>query len=1012
MIRYLLNRPIAVFLCFACLVFFGLLAVKEIPISLLPDIDIPEVLIKVTYPNNSADFIEENVTRNIRNNLLTLNGLSDLKSESFAHSAVVHLKFQYGTAMNLAFIEVNEKLDLLSSVMPRNMPRPQVARLNTSDIPIVRLQVRPNNQSDFLNVSDLTVKILRKRIEQISGISLVDINGRQEKVVSITPNKKNLLASGLQETDLTEAIQSANADVGSMSVNDGQYRYFIKFDSHLRNLQEIASIPIKLSNGMITNLGKLADVAIEEDEVLGYHLFNGKRGLVLTIHKQADAKMNNVMPLIHATVQNFRKDYPQIRFDETQDQSYLLDQAIQNLMQDLWYGGFFCILLLFLFVGNYSSPILMGISIPLSLCLTFICLYLFKVSFNIISLSGLALGIGMLIDNSIIVLDSITRERKNGLGVDDSCVKGVYAVMSPVISNVLTTVAIYLPLIYLNGLAGALVYDQAITLTISLSVSLLVAFILNPVIYKFFLKKDVNFRKDNTLVYDWIAAGYHKMFNRIFRRKGRYLLITIVIMPIGLIPLSFLRLQALPALTETETLVKIDWKEPITGDENKRRVELVGKLLKAEGARWEAEIGINQILFNNDVNQIENSILYYKCYNAKVKESLDKNIKEWFHIHYPNAVANLSAAPNAFTQLFDSKEPFFEARFMPYKKEAITIEKSNVISLIKKHINVPFVQGPGFSQSETILAMPNVPQMELYGINQSTLINELQLLFGNKSISTVRRFDEQQDIYYHDSQGSSEEKLLKMIKSTNGNLYPLKTFVKFKTITERKAITADKGGVYRSISIGKYKSTDYGLLIKQLEAVALKGDSRVSFHGRYFSDRTMIKDLLVIFLISLLMVYCILAIQFENLIHPMIVMLTIPLGVSGGLLGLWLCGGTLNIMSAIGFIVVLGIIVDDPSLKVETINRLKHAYRESNKLEKIEALNQALHNAGNICLKPLLLVSLTTSLSLVPVLFSGGIGNELQRPMAFVIIGGLTTGTFFTTWFIPLAYWFASKKRS
>ncbi|HSF53525.1 MAG TPA: efflux RND transporter permease subunit, partial [Algoriphagus sp.] len=483
MIRFLLERPIAVTMSFLALMVFSGIVFRLLPISLLPPIDVPQIVVKVTYPNASPESIEQNVLQQIREGLITLNGLEEMESKAGSEIGTVRLTFDYGTKMELAYIDVNEKIDRLTNSLPNDLPRPEVIRINTSDIPVARVQVIPKADTDPVEVSLLAENVLKKRIEQLPGVSLVDINGKRNRIISIEPNDDALAALGMTQKELIEAIQSGNAELPGISVKDGQFRYYLRLATRVDTPKDIESLPVRSPAGAIVPLGRVANARYETQEMLGYHLFGVEEGLVITVHKQASAKMNELIPELKKSLELFREDYPQVDFEITQDQSSLLNAAISNLQTSLLFGGIFAFGILFLFIKDYRIPLIMGISLPTSLLISFLVFYFFDISINIISLSGLALGIGMLIDNAIIVLDNITRKRESGLPLFEACVQGSNEVMGALISSVLTTLAVFVPLVFLSGISGALFYDQAVAVGAILSVSLLVAFVLLPLLY-------------------------------------------------------------------------------------------------------------------------------------------------------------------------------------------------------------------------------------------------------------------------------------------------------------------------------------------------------------------------------------------------------------------------------------------------------------------------------------------------------------------------------------------------
>jgi multidrug efflux pump subunit AcrB len=995
-------------MCFVALIITGLFVVGKVPVSLLPDVDVPQIVIRVNYPNTAADVLEQNIIRPVRENLANVGHLQNIESQSSNHTGIIYLTFDYSTRMDLAYIAVNEKIDQLTNSLPRDMPRPQVTRINISDVPIIRIQVIPRPGTNFIEASELTEKTLKKRIEQIEGVSLVDVNGMQQLAIDITPDKESLQALGLNEDDIMNAIKSANEELGALSIEDGHYRFFLKLKNSLRSGSQLSELPIRLKDGSVIPISRVAAVKYTVDKPTGYHLLNGHEGMVITVEKQADSKMNELVPRIRSAVEEFKADYPQIEFSFTRDQSFLLDAGISNLYQDIIIGGILTIALLFMFLGNWASPTLMSISIPVSLILTFIFFYLFHVSFNIISLSGLALGIGMLIDNSIIVIDNITRQRSQGLSMMESSVKGTNEVIAPVVSQVLTTVAVYAPLILLNGMAGSLITDQSIALTISLGVSLLAAFVLAPLLYKIMLKRNPDSPKEDTIFYRWIARGYHRMIHHILHHKLTYFLITLAIMPIGVLLAFKMPVSALPKIEKKESLILIDWQAPIDAQENMRRIKELQAVIQPLCLSTEAEVGIQQFLQQNENNTIQNTLLYYECSDESGKWKTDKAVRDNIHHAFPEAYIKIIDAPNAFTQLFTSATPYIEARFRPLHSENTSDVGYNGFNKMIGDIDQPFETGLGMITQKNIDLTLDYDKMALYGVSRTEIERLLQQLFGNYIISGLKTGGDEKPLRLKTPGSQNEDKFNSIVTSDKGQVYPLRTFISTSYAEQPKFITGDRFGVYRSLIFGP-EIKDVEALQRKIIRLAAINNYSVEFTGRFFEDKEQIKKLWLIFVIVLFLLYIILAIQYEDLILPLVVMLTIPLGISGAMFLLWITGGTLDAMASIGFIVVLGLIVDDPTLKVEVLNRLDKEYKAKGYERDNSLLEKMIHEAGDICLKPLLMVSLTTSIAMVPVLFFGGIGNDLQKPLAYVIIGGLTIGTFFTTWFIPLAFWYISK---
>ncbi|GAB2623047.1 efflux RND transporter permease subunit [Belliella aquatica] len=1011
MVRFLLARPIAVLMTFLALMVFSVIVFRTLPISLLPPIDVPQIVIKVNYPNASPEAIEQNVLRGIRDELMTLNGLEDMESKSGSEVGTIRLTFDYGTKMELAYIDVNEKIDRITNSLPSDLDRPQVIRINTNDIPVARVQVVPKEGIDYTEVSLLAENVLKKRLEQLQGVSLVDINGKKERSITVTPNKPALRALGMTEENVIRAIQFGNEELPGISVEDGQFRYYLRLATRVDTPDDIMRLPVTNQDGLTVDLGRVAEVKYENKDVLGYHYFGTKEGLVITVHKQASAKMNEMMPLIYESLEYFKNDYPQVDFELTQDQSTLLNAGISNLQTSLLFGGLFAFGVLFLFMGNYRTPVIIGISLPSSLIISFLVFYFFDISINVISLSGLALGLGMLIDNSIIVLDNITRKRKEGLAIFEACVEGVNEVMSALISSVLTTLAVFIPLIFLSGISGALFYDQAVSVAAILFVSLLVAFILLPMLYHFFFhnKSAEELAKEDSKFFGVVLRGYKRLYQIIFKKRGLSFVIFLVFIPLALLVSQLLKTEGLPPIEKFDALVEIDWNEPIGVEQNRDRLIAMLESLDGDYLKAESDVGVRQFLLFDGENSIQQASVYF-LFETQEKKTVEMDrFRKILEENYAEANINIMDAPNAFDQLFSSNLSYYEVRWKDLTTKR-PVEEAKMDTWLATFPVQDFERGPGLQKEASVIFRLDGAKMALYGISSSAVQEQIQKLFGTFPITEIKRFGEITPIRMKGERSDFEQILrTSNIIGKDGNEYALSNFINFDYENHYKYVTADKGGIYQSVLLNEENPTQFD------REISLWGSDKnlgVSFFGQYFKDRETISQLVSILMIAVLLLYFILSAQFESFVQPLIVIFTLPLGIGGAFIVLLLTGTSLNVMSAIGLVVMLGIMVNDAILKIDTVNRLRIRYSENTNMDPKAILDRALYEAGEIRLKPILMTSITTILALLPVVFSSGLGADLQRPLVFSVIGGLTIGTFTALYFVPLAYWFIGGKVS
>jgi multidrug efflux pump subunit AcrB len=989
---FLIHRPIAVLMSLLALVVFSAVALWQLPISLLPDTDVPRLTIRVSYAGHSPAEIEENVLRPIRENLATLSGLEELESEASGELGLLRLRFDFGTQMSLAYIEVNERIDRLTAQLPNDLPRPQVIRLSVSDIPVIRVHVVPLRTEEMPVVSDFTRKVIKKRLEQLEEVSLVDLHGLHTQGIAVFPDVAMLRSAGLDESALIQAIVSQNTQIGGISVKDGQYRYYLKISNPLRSAEDIAQLPLRMPSGQMMRVEQVARVEARPLDQEGMHIFEGQEGVVINVHKQPKARLTDLIPKVEEAVAQFQQDYPGMQFTTSRNQSTLLTAGIGNLQTSLLYGGCFAFLVLFIFMGNYRLPLIMGITLPLSVMLSFLLFYLFGLSLNIISLSGLALGLGMLIDNAIVILDNITRLRREGHPLVDACVIGTRQVMSALFSSMLTTLAVFVPLVFLSGISGALFFDQAVSVAIILGVSLALALVLLPLLYRLFFERYARPIQADTRIFTALSMAYDRAWTSLGQRPMAVVGVSLMLIPLGYGLFRSMPVQGLPTMEQRDLLLEVDWREPLTLEENRTRIDDLVGFAQNDLASSQADLGISGFLLQAESEGVQTATVYFLLSEQTHRQSFEAVVSQWIHTRYPMATISLTNAPNAFDRLFVNEKPYLEARLSPLNSTEL-LPTALLDSLADALSPRPELHA-GTSSETTVNLSLHHEAIRQYGVEVSAVKEALKKLFSDLSVSEIRQFGENLPIYLKTNDLSIEAKLKgALVQGKDQTLFPLHLFVSHGYATGFREIAADVSGPYQSVVWGP--DANAHKVQENTRSTAGAFGLQHRFTGRWFDDQRNIRELIFILGLSVLLLYFILAAQFESFRLPLIVMFTMPLGIAGSLLFLWISGTSVNIMSGIGIIIMLGIMVNDAILKIDTIKRLQ---------SEGMALADALHQAGHIRLKPILMTSATTLLALMPILFTSGIGADLQKPLVYAVMGGLTIGTLTALFFIPMAY--------
>jgi multidrug efflux pump subunit AcrB len=1024
MVKFLISRPIAVIMVFIGAVVLGIVAYRTLPVSLMPDIPIPLVTVNITYKNSSARELENAIVKPLRAQLIQVSHLSDIKSETRDGQAVINLRFDYGTNVDYKFIEVNEKIDGAMNSLPRDMERPRVIKASATDIPVFYLNLslkdadslRSDNSDEvndrFIELSEFAESVIRKRIEQLPEVALVDISGTVSPQLTIEPDMLKMQSLNLSLAQLGNTLSQNNINAENLMVRDGHYQYNIRFTSVLRNKEDIEKIYFKASE-KIFQLKDIAKVTIEPQKRNGMFAANSKIAITMAVIKQANARLADMKDKIRDIIDQFEKDYPGICFEATQDQTQLLDYSISNLKQNLGQGFLLVILVVFLFMKDLKLPMLIGLSLMVSLIISLLFFSLMHLSINIISLAGLILAVGNMMDNSIVVTDNITQYRGRAFTVDEACIAGTGEVIRPQLSSMLVNVAVFIPLIFLSGIAGALMYDEAISVTIGLSVSYIVGITFMPVIYRLAYRRvykiEHKIQQIKEKMFNFFGSGFKKIFdldkvytsvlNFTFKSKKLNIFMYLMMLPIGLISLYAMRKEKMPAFSQTETIITVDWNENINVGENKFRIHRLLEAIKPEIIQSNSFIGRQQFLLNrNKEMSVSEARIYIKTGKPGNVKLIEEKVKAFVAKEYSRARFEFEPPTSIFEKLFTSSEPPLVAELSMINSNIepdipallkINEELNGIRTLISTN-KIPL--------QEHIILTVDMEKLLLYNVSYDALIRELKTDFNENNIGMLRSFQRFIPIVI-----AGKEMLVSDILGTKGitnqvnMVIPLSAIVTISKGQDLKTITAGKEGEIVPL-IFSPNSRQKDIFVNKISTQIRKsGVFDVHFSGSVFTNLKLLREIGVLLIVSVLLLYFILAAQFESLVQPLLVLMEIPIDFAAAILVLYLTGQSFNLMSAIGMVVMTGIIITDSILKLDVINMLR---REG------YPLMEAIRVGGHRRLRAILMTSLTSILAMLPLLFTNDLGSELQKPFSYALIGGMVVGTVVSLFLVPLVYWY------
>lgn len=1014
-VRNLIHRPIAVTMCLIALIAIGCISFKYIPVSLMPDIDIPQITVQVSYPGASVHEVDAEVVAPLRSQLMQVAGLKDIHSESRMDAGSIFMEFEPGSNIDLIFIEVNEKIDRAMNRMPKELERPKVVKASAMDIPAFYLDLSLKNEGvgkdgslpkagmKFTQLGEFARNIVSKRIEQLPQTAMVDISGTTGAEIICIPDEAKLLSMGLDMETLSKAIQSNNITLGALSVVDGLYRYNIHFDSQLLNREDIENVYIN-HEGRLVQLKDLCRVEEKLASRVGLVRHDGKNAVTMAVIKQNDAQMEDLQKSIEGLVEDLRKEYPDISFDLTRDQTRLLTYSIDNLGQNLYVGAVLACLVLFLFMKDWRLPLLIIITIPLTLIVTLLSFHLLGISLNIISLSGLILGVGMIVDNSIIVIDNVMQRWRQGMPLADALVKGTNEVFTPMLSSVLTTCSVFVPLIFLSGIAGALFYDQAMGVTIALFASLFVAVLVIPVYFMVLYRKrktcpegEVLDRKFHFNFYTPYECGV----KWVLRNPVKSVTAFCLAIPAIFLIYKGLEKERLPYMEHNDALMKIDWNAGISVEENDARVGDVLKQVDGMVQTSTAMVGVQDFVLSHteDLTTSE-AVVYFQAEDGETLRQAQEKMRNYMAERYPRGTVEFGVSGNIFDLIFSNDDADLEIRLQRQGGGRPDVHEARAfLDTLSRRFPEVAVQ-PVVSE-RNIQYVADTEQMAVYHVSYAALQARLRMLVSQNEVYAINEGARSLPVIIGERGMDSRRLLQYTVRNDEGVDIPLSYLIRETQGEDFKRLYSGNGGDYYPVKITANDRTVESIVDFTERFVKADPHYSASFTGNYYSSREMIGELVLVLSVAVALLYFILAAQFESIVQPLVILSEIVIDVFWVFLVLWLLGESLNIMSMIGIVVMSGIIINDSILKVDTMNRLR---REG------MPLVTAIWRGGHSRLRPIVMTSLTTILAILPFLSRGDMGSALQYPLSLTLIVGMVAGTLVSLFFIPLVYYLIYRK--
>lgn len=982
--EFSIKRPITIFMGIVALLIFGIVSYSRLNLDMLPTMDVPIILVNTQYIGAGPTDVEGEVTKPLENVISTVSNVENVKSISREGMSTIIIQFADGTDMNFASLELREKVDMIKELLPKEIIQPMIMQIDPSMMPIMNLGVSfKGDRND--KIGNFADEVLKNSIESVEGVASVEISGNVKKGIKIEVDNDKLSSNGINIQSLIAAIKSENVNIPIGSIVEGDYGVLVRTSNSIKNLDDIKNIRIKTNSGEVVKLSDIANIGYEDKKEESFSKIDGNDALILTIQKESTANTVDVSRKINKKLEELKEKNSDLEVIKIIDQGEIIEYMVNAVKKNAVIGGILAIVVLLLFLKDIRTTIIMGISIPISIVWTFVMVYFSGLTLNMISLGGIALGIGMLVDNSIVVIESIYRYKKLGYNNSEAALYGTKEVSKAIIASTITSICVFLPIVFVQGIAADIFKEMALTVTFSLISSLIVSFTLVPVLASKLLKND-SLNKENKTV-EKLKKLYEKAL--IYSLDKRKNIIGLVILFIILGGIAFLGVGIEFFPTSDQGIVNVKLETP-NGTLN--------NILKEESLKLANEV--------KQVDGVANVSLKGKNNTASMSILLDKNRKKSDKEIARDIRKVLSDVPGVKVEVSTGGTQMSQGSPISISVKGadfnVLEEISNeVLKRMETISGIENIKSTNSDKSEEIKISIDKEKSAKYGLNALTISQSISGYFKNTRVMNLRIDDSNYEVYISPiSNKNPDLESLKEVTVTSitGSKIPLLQICKIERGEGFSEIY--RTGGLREVTIsagldGKALNEAVKEIKNSLNDYNIPQGYEIVYGGEIEQMKDAFSQMALALILAVLLVYMVMAAQFESLINPFIIMFTVPLAFIGAIFVLFYTGVTISVPAMIGFVMLTGIIVNNGIVLIDFINKEK---------EKGIDTRQAIINSGKTRLQPILMTALTTIIGLLPMALGIGEGNEIQLPLAMTVIGGLTIGTLLTLIVIPVVY--------
>jgi hydrophobic/amphiphilic exporter-1 (mainly G- bacteria), HAE1 family len=1011
------RRPVATTMACLVVIVLGAIAFTRLPIDLLPEVTFPSLTVQTSYQNVGPQEIEELISRPVEEAMAAIAGVEEIVSTSSEGQSTVRIAFTWGTDLDEAANEVRTRIDRIRGMLPDDADAPRVLKFDLDQFPILFLGVS-STAFDQIDLREFVDQQVKYRIERVPGVAAVDLRGGLSRQVQVNLNRDKLLSLGLSADRVTTILRQENLNRPAGKVEEGNSNIYLRTVGEFEQVEEIGATVLAVRGTSPVYLRDVADVREGVEEIVNIVRINGEPGMFMSINKQSGANTVEVAEAVLREVERLNADFAEINIVPTIDTSRYIKNSIDNVRNSAALGGLLAVLILFFFLRSGRSTLVIATAIPISVIATFALIYFTGYTLNIMTFGGLALGVGMLVDNAVVVLENIYRRHESGDDARLSAVIGTREVASAITASTITTMAVFLPVVFMEGISSVMYTQLAIVVAFALFASLAVALTLIPMLSsKLLAGKDRGTSKERPEWYRKTTESSERFMSWLenhYRDRVKWALDNRLIIVSGAVGLFLLSLMFLPYIgselmpSTDEGEVRIEVEMDVNArlsvlDQTFREVERVVRDEVPEAQNMITNMGSGGWRGASNRGNLRIALVpltQRSRSSAQIADDLRPKLA-----HIPGARITTREGSGLFIMRIafggdNSSNMSLELRGHDLERGyGIAAELEQAMAGIAGITDVRIGRDRARPERAIRIDRERIARLglnvsQVAGIIETNLSGSRATVLrrGGREYDVVVRLDETQREFLTDIESIS-------LVAANGESVPLRSVVDVSFARGPMAI--DRKDQERFIRINANVSgrdmgsvaADIRSAVRQLD---IPPDFAVVVGGEYEEQQRAQRQLMIALLLALALVYMVMAAQFENLLDPFVVMFSIPLALIGVLLTMFITNTTFNIQSYIGMVMLAGIVVNNAIVLVDYINLMRREHGWS--------LHEAVIESGKRRLRPILMTTLTTLLGLMPLAIGFGEGAEVQAAMARVVIGGLLVSTLITLLFIPVLY--------